>query len=93
MDGSWMETGGVGYLGANDENISIGGTYAMGAFNLGATMHMITNSEVDTYERDVMELSLGYSLNDNAGVSLKYATDATGDDEDKYMWVTLNIGL
>ena len=29
MDGSWMETGGVGYLGANDENISIGGTYAM----------------------------------------------------------------
>ena len=93
MDGSWMETGGVGYLGANDENISIGGTYAMGAFNLGATMHMITNSEVDTYDRDVMELSLGYSLNDNAGVSLKYATDATGDDEEKYMWVTLNIGL
>ena len=40
-----------------------------------------------------MELSLGYSLNDNAGVSLKYATDATGDAEDKYMWVTLNVGL
>ena len=93
MDGSWMETGGVGYLGANDENLSIGGTYGMGAFNLGATMHMITDSEDDTYERDVMELSLGYSLNDNAGVSLKYATDATGDAEDKYMWVTLNIGL
>ena len=93
MDGSWMETGGVGYLGANDENLSIGGTYAMGAFNLGATMHMITDSEDYTYERDVMELSLGYSLNDNAGVSLKYATDATGDDEAKYMWVTLNIGL
>ena len=28
-------------------------------------MHMITDSEDDTYERDVMELSLGYSLNDN----------------------------
>ena len=94
MDGSWMETGGVGYLGANDENLSIGGTYAMGAFNLGATMHMITNSEVDTYERDVMELSLGYSLNDNAGVSLKYATDNNGTETDtKYMWVTLNVGL
>ena len=94
MDGSWMVTGGVGYLGANDENISIGGTYAMGAFNLGATMHMITNSEDDTYERDVMELSLGYSLNDNAGVSLKYATDNNGTETDtKYMWVTLNVGL
>ena len=94
MDGSWEVTGGVGYLGANDENLSIGGTYAMGAFNLGATMHMITNSEVDTYERDVMELSLGYSLNDNAGVSLKYATDNNGTETDtKYMWVTLNVGL
>lgn len=94
MDGSWMTTGGVGYLGANDENMSLGLTYNMGSINLGATMHQITNSENDDYERDVMEISLGYSLGDNAGLSLKYATDATGDaDEDKYMWLTLNVGL
>ena len=94
MDGSWMTTGGVGYLGANDENMSLGLTYNMGSINLGATMHQISNSENDDYERDVMEISLGYSLGDNAGLSLKYATDATGDaDEDKYMWLTLNVGL
>ena len=94
MDGSWMTTGGVGYLGANDENMSLGLTYNMGSINLGATMHQITNSENDDYERDVMEISLGYSLGDNAGLSLKYATDTTGDaDEDKYMWLTLNVGL
>ena len=94
MDGSWMTTGGVGYLGANDENMSLGLTYNMGSINLGATIHQITNSENDDYERDVMEISLGYSLGDNAGLSLKYATDATGDaDEDKYMWLTLNVGL
>jgi len=94
MDGSWMTTGGVGYLGANDENMSLGLTYNMGSINLGATMHQITNSENDDYERDVMEISLGYSLGDNAGLSLKYATDSTGDaDEDKYMWLTLNVGL
>jgi hypothetical protein len=91
---SWMTHGNMGYLGANDENMSLGLTYNMGSINLGATMHQITNSENDDYERDVMEISLGYSLGDNSGLSLKYATDATGDDdEDKYMWLTLNVGL
>jgi hypothetical protein len=91
---SWMSHGNMGYLGANDENMSLGLTYNMGSINLGATMHQITNSENDDYERDVMEISLGYSLGENAGLSLKYATDATGDaDEDKYMWLTLNVGL
>jgi hypothetical protein len=91
---SWMSHGNMGYLGANDENMSLGLTYNMGSINLGATMHQISNSENDDYERDVMEISLGYSLGENAGLSLKYATDATGDaDEDKYMWLTLNVGL
>ena len=94
MDGSWLATGGMGYLGAGDQDLAIGGTYAMAGFNLGVTMHKVTNSINDNAdERDVLELSLGYSLNDNAGLSLKYATDATGDDEAKYMWVTLNVGL
>ena len=41
-----------------------------------------------------MEISLGYSLNDNSNLSLNYATDQVGDnDEMKYMWLTLNVGL
>jgi hypothetical protein len=94
MDGSWESTGSMGYLGANDEDMSLGITYKMSGISLGATMHQITDSEDENYERDVMEISLGYSLNDNANLSLKYATDATGDaDEMKYMWMTLNVGL
>jgi hypothetical protein len=91
---SWMSHGNIGHLDANDKNLSIGGTYAMGEFNLGATMHTITNEDYDGWERNAMELSLGYSLNDNAGLSLKYVTDNYGGEEDtKYMWVTLNVGL
>ena len=94
MDGSWMTTSNMGYLGANDEDVSLGLTYTMSGIDLGASMHMITNSEDESYERDVMEISLGYTLNDNANLSLNYATDQVGDnDEAKYMWLTLNVGL
>ena len=79
---------------AGEEDMSLGLTYTMGAISLGATMHQITNSENEDYERDVMEISLGYSLNDNSNLSLNYATDQVGDnDEMKYMWLTLNVGL
>jgi hypothetical protein len=102
MDGSWLQTGGMGYLSADDQNRNIGVTYSMGAFNLGAAMHQITNTGDDAatedavadedYSRDVMEVSLGYTLNDNANLSVKYASDTQNDDDaDKYMWVTLNI--
>ena len=92
--GNYAATGNIGYLGANEEDMSLGLTYTMGAISLGATMHQITNSENEDYERDVMEISLGYSLNDNAGLSLKYATDTdNGAEEVKYMWLTLNVGL
>jgi hypothetical protein len=96
---SWETHGNLGHLGADQKNLSIGGTYAMGDFNLGVTLHTITSeNETDNaggdYERQAMELSLGYSLHDNAGLSLKYATDNYGGEEDtKYMWVTLNVGL
>ncbi|MBT3621607.1 MAG: hypothetical protein HN535_02495, partial [Flavobacteriales bacterium] len=36
-------SGSLGYLGANDVNMAIGGAYAMGDFTLGATMNVITN--------------------------------------------------
>jgi hypothetical protein len=91
MDGSWMTTGNMGYLGAGAEDLSIGLTYAMSGINLGATMHMITNSMDEAVERDVMEISLAYSLNDNSSLGVKYATDATGDVDSKYTWLTLTV--
>jgi hypothetical protein len=91
MDGSWMATGGMGYLGANDENLSLGLTYNLMGADLGATMHTITNSVDADYARDVMEVSLGYSLGDNAALAVKYATDASGDVESKYTWLTLTV--
>ena len=53
--GNYAATGNIGYLGANEEDMSLGLTYTMGAISLGATMHQITNSENEDYERDVME--------------------------------------
>jgi hypothetical protein len=83
----WGAVGGMGYLNAGDEDLSYGLTYNMAGISMGATMHAITNSLDETYERDVMEVSLGYSLGDNAGLGVSYATD--GDD--KYTWLTLTV--
>ena len=88
--------GNMGYLGADDKDLNVGITYNMGDFNLGATMHMITNEGDDAadadYERNVTNLSLGYTMSDNANLSLQYASDELGEaDADKYMWITLNI--
>jgi hypothetical protein len=96
MDGSWMATGGMGYLGHADEMLSYGLTYNMGGISMGATMNKVTNSVDANAKRDVMEISLGYSLNDNASLSIKYATDGDEDattEDAKYTWVTLNVGL
>jgi hypothetical protein len=87
MDGSWMETGSLGYLNNGDEILSYGLTYKMAGIHLGATMHNVTNA--DESERDITEISLGYSLNDNAGLSLSMVDDA----DVSYMWLTLNVGL
>jgi hypothetical protein len=87
MDGSWMATGNMGYLNGGDEMLSYGLTYTMAGINLGATMHNVTS--LDESERDVTEISLGYSLNDNAGLSLSMVDDA----DTKYMWLTINVGL
>ena len=94
MDGSWMETGGMGYLNANDEDLSYGLSYNLGGISLSATMHNITNAGVgmENYERSVTEVGIGYSLGDNAGLGISYATDATeGGDDNKYTWVTLSV--
>ena len=91
---SWNENGNLGFLNPNDKNLSIGGAYNMGDFDLGVTMHTITNDVDEAYERNVMEASLAYSLSDNAGLSLKYATDDNRNDaagEETYMFLTLTV--
>jgi len=87
MDGDWMTTGGMGYLNAGDEDLSYGLTYNMSGISMGATMHKVTNTLDDAYARDVMEVSLGYSLGDNAALGVRYATD----EDDKYTWLTLTV--
>ncbi len=87
MDGSWMETGGMGYLGAGDEDLAFGLTYNMAGISMGATMHKVTNTLDDDYERAVTEISLGYALGDNAALGVRYATD----EDDKYTWLTLTV--
>ena len=90
--GSWMTHGNMGYLGANEKDLAIGGSYAMGDFNLGVTMHTVTNDEDDTYERSATDISIGYTMSANAGLAVKYVTDNNGGDTDtKYTWLTLTI--
>jgi hypothetical protein len=89
--GGYASSGSLGYLGADDVNMAIGGAYAMGDFTLGATMNMITNDVTNAEDRDVMDISVGYTMSANANLSLSMATDTQGDAETNYMWVTLNI--
>jgi hypothetical protein len=88
--GGFENSGSLGYLGADDVNLAIGGAYAMGDFTLGATMNTITNEASDD-DREVMHISAGYTMSANANLSLSMATDTKGDTETNYMWVTLNI--
>ena len=92
MSGDDWSNGQMAYLNGGDEMLSYGLTYNMAGISLGATMHSVTS--LDESERDVTEISLGYSLNDNASLSLSMVNDNNGTDTDtKHMWVTLNVGL
>jgi len=95
MDGSnvggWASHGNMGYLGANDEDMAFGVSYAMGDFTLGLAMHKVTNSEDDAAERSVTEANFDYNMSDNANVGIKYATDDASGEDVKYMWLTLSV--
>ena len=86
-------TGGLGILSANDENLYIGGSYSMGDFSLSAMMHTITNTENDNLERKVSDITIGYSLNDNASLSYRMINDDNGGlaDESLFNWLTLTV--
>jgi len=90
---SWTSHGNMGHLGSDQKDLAIGGSYTMGDFNLGVTVHTVTgDDDVTDYERNATELSLGYTMSDNAGLSVNYASDNNGGDVDtKYTWVTLTI--
>ena len=88
--GGYASSGSLGYLGADDVNLAIGGAYAMGDFTLGATMNTITNEASDD-DREVMHISAGYTMSANANLSLSMATNTKGDTETNYMWITLNV--
>lgn len=89
LSGGWAN-GNMGYLNAGDEMLSYGLTYNLSGVSLGATMNAVTALD-ETLNRDVLEVSLGYDLGDNAALAVKYATDATGDVESKYTWLTLTV--
>ena len=92
MSGDWVSHGNLGLLGANDENMYVGGSYNMGAFSIGARMHTITNGDAD--ERTASDITIGYTLGDNSSLSYRMVTDDMGGTEDtNYNWLTLSIGL
>ena len=88
--GSGMEYSTFTYEGTD---VSFGGSYAMGDFMIGATMHNIT-SEDETIDYSVTDFSLGYSLSDNSGVTVNYASsDRDAENEFTKTWISLNIGF
>lgn len=98
MSGGDWSNGQLGYLGANDEDLSYGLSYNMGGISLSASMHSITNSANEDHDRSVTQIGIGYALGDNVSLGLSYATDATeavtGGAEatdNKYTWITLNV--
>jgi len=94
---SWLTHGNIGYLDADDQDLAFGVNYDMGGISLGVTMHNISNNAevaegADEYERSASEFSLGYSINDNASLSLSKVSDNYGTDDDTdYMYLTISI--
>ena len=77
---------------ANEENMYVGGSYNMGDFTLSAAVHNVTNTEDDSYERAATEISVGYSLSDNASLTYKMVSDDMGTGaDDNYNWLTLTV--
>jgi len=81
------------FYGFEGTDMSFGGSYAMGDFMIGATMHTIT-SEDESVDYSVTDFSLGYTLSDNSGVTVNYASsDRDSENEFTKTWISLNIGF
>ena len=93
---SWETHGNMGFLQANDQMMSFGGSYDMGDFSVGVSVNQVTNDDYDSWERNVTMLDLGYKLGNNSSFSLMYATDdnrMNSGTEETYMYGTLKVGL
>ena len=81
-------------------DMSFGGTYAMGDFTLGATMHTVAYEDETKSDDDfnVTDISLGYTLSENSSVKVNYATsdqktvDGMENDFTK-TWISLHVGF
>ena len=103
-NGFYSETGSFGdmqgsgmiyssFEGFEGTDMSFGGTYAMGDFKLGATMHSVT-SEDEAVEYAVTDISLGYTLSDNSSVKVNNATsDQDAENEFTKTWISLHLSL
>ena len=88
--GSGMDYSSFTYEGTD---LSFGGSYVMGDFMVGATMHQIA-SEDDVIDYAVTDLSLGYTLSDNSSIKVNYATsDMNADAEYTQTWISLHVGF
>jgi len=100
-DNSWLTHGNMGFLEAGDQMMSFGGSYDMGDFSVGVSMHQVSNEDFvnidgSEYERNVTMLDLGYKLGKNSSFSLMYATDdnrLNTEVEETFMFATLRVGL
>ena len=98
---SWFTHGNMGFLEGGDQMMSFGGSYVMGDFSVGVSMHQVSNEDfVNTdgseYERNVTMLDLGYKLGNNSSFTLMYATDdnrLNNEVEETFMFATLKVGL
>jgi len=89
FNGSGMEYSTFDYEGTD---VSFGGSYSMGDFAVGLTMHNVTD-EAETIDYNVTDLSLGYTLTENSSVKLNYATTDRLGNDDSYAWMSLHIGF
>ena len=90
MNGGWAN-GMLPYQAGGTDVTSIGLSYDLGGINLGYTMH--TLNFADDSEEDANVISLGYSMSDNASISLDRFTYMEGTDEVEATWITLEIGM
>jgi hypothetical protein len=89
---SWLSHGNIGHLGANQENLYISGVYELKKFQISVTSHSISNTMDQNYERSATDISLAYSMTDNASLSYRMVTDNNGTETDAiYNWLTLTV--
>lgn len=91
MNAGNFENGMLGFQGAGTDVTTIGLSYDLGGINLGYTMHTVSHGN---HEDDASVISLGYSMTDNASISLDRFTYMDANDmEVESTWITLEIGM